>query len=106
MMGPKRISIIGAFTASHRPVQGWVRFTPERLWVVKDGITWASLAPVVPIKPNGHFQVYLTPTDTDPIPWYYQVTTPAGDFRIQVPGYRHAYTLKELVGEPHPGSWA
>lgn len=102
MRQPHRAAVIGSFTKNRHPVQGWVRFTPERLWVVRDGVTWACLAPVVPISPSGHFQVYLTATDTDSVPWHYRVETPAGDFRITVPGNRHAYTLKELIGEHHP----
>jgi hypothetical protein len=97
-------TVTGSFWRHHRPVTGLVRFTPERLWVVEDGITWATLGPVAEIGSDGTFTVALTPTDIDPIPWYYQVESPAGSFRIRVYRACAHYGLKELIDDHHSGA--
>lgn len=91
---------------NERPVQGLVRFTPHRLWVVRDGITWACLAPETQLAPDGSFSVQVTPTDTDPVWWRYMIETPAGWWEVSVPQNAAGYTLKGLIGEHHPGSRA
>ena len=88
------------------PVQGLVRFTPSRLWVVHENITWACLAPETRLAADGSFSVQVTPTDTDPIWWRYMIETPAGWWEVSVPHNVAGQTLKGLIGEHHPGSRA
>ena len=104
-MQPTTVTVTG--TLQHRgglPVQGLIRFTPSRLWVVCDGIAWACLAPEVRLSQDGSFVVEVTPTDVDPIWWRYLIETPAGWWEVSVPQNVLGHTLKGLVGEHHPGS--
>jgi hypothetical protein len=98
---PALITVTGCFLRHGQPVQGLVRFTPERLWVVEDGITWAALAPHAELV-GGRFTVQLTPTDTDTVPWYYQIECPAGTWRFRIYRACAHYGLKELLDEHHP----
>lgn len=87
-----------------RPVQGLVRFTPNRLWVVTDGTTWACLAPEVYLDPDGSFSVQVTPTDTDVVWWRYKVELPDHrSYEVSVPKSEAGYSLRGLVGEHHSG---
>lgn len=98
-------TVTGSFQRKDgRPVQGLVRFTPSRLWVVVKDITWACLAPEVQLAEDGSFSVQVTPTDTDSVWWRYLIETPAGWWEVSVPHNEAGYTLKGLVGEHHPGS--
>ena len=103
---PAEIAVTGCLMRSpHRSLEGVVRFVPERMWVLDQGIPWACLAPQVHLL-DGRFIVRLTPTDADSVPWYYQVQTWSGEawrirYRIQVLSVRSHYTLKELVDEHH-----
>jgi len=66
--------------------------------VICDQIPWACLAPEVQLDHlEGRFFVSLTPTDSDPVPWYYVIETPAGAYRLAVPYRAKAWTLKELI---------
>lgn len=104
MMSPCTVTVTGSFQHKDgRPVQGLVRCTPSRLWVVVDDTTWACLAPDVAVEPDGSFVARLTATDNDAIGWHYHLDTPAGPFDIEVPAGA-GYSLKGLVGEHHPGS--
>jgi hypothetical protein len=100
---PVSVTVYGSFARGQTPVQGLVRFTPERLWVICDDIPWASLAPEVQLDANGRFEVDLTATDNDSVPWYYQVESPAGLFRIRVFKQCSCYGLKELIVEHRSG---
>ena len=100
-----QISVVsGSFSCDGKPVEGWVQFTPSRLWVIQQGIPWACLAPTKRLDPDGSFVVLLTPTDTDYVPWHYLVDTPAGSFKILVPKNVAMHNLRELVDHP-PSSW-
>ena len=96
---PKICMVTGSFSQGGRPVQGWVRFTPSRLWVSDEGQYWACLAPTVQLEVGG-FTALLTPTDTDQVPWHYLVETPAGNFRIVVSQSGNSYDLRKLVQNP------
>lgn len=96
--------ITARFTRNLRPVGGCVLFTPNRLWVVYDGTTWACLAPHIKLAPDGSFIAEVTPTDTDVVSWAYQVDTPAGTFELAVPYRSEPYTLRELVDGDHSGA--
>jgi hypothetical protein len=100
---PASVTVYGSFARGQTPVQGLVRFTPERLWVIENGICWAALAPWTELDAEGRFEVLLTPTDTDTVPWYYLVETPAGNWRIRVYRQCPVYGLKELIVEHRPG---
>src|SRR5215831_14495442 len=94
---PRIVYLSGKLTARHGPVQGLVRCTPERLWVVEGTTTWASLAPDAPLDHTGEFAVALTPTDTDAVPWHYLIETPAGAYRVELPWREQMYHLRELI---------
>lgn len=96
---PQVCVISGSFSKDEKPIEGWVQFTPSRLWVVEYGIYWACLAPTIQLELGG-FAALLTPTDSDPVPWFYFVDTPAGCFKIAVPRKGANYTLRELVENP------
>jgi hypothetical protein len=97
---PRSCVVVGSFAyPSGTPVQGLVRFTPSRLWVVMDGITWACLAPEAKLDPTGRFRVELTATDNDPVPFTYLIETPAQDFACYVPYQVLPYTLRQLAHE-------
>jgi hypothetical protein len=83
--------------------QGLVQFTPRRLWVVRDGIHWACLAPQVWLDYAGCFTVQVTATDNDAISWDYEIRTPAGTFRVPIPWSEAGWSLRELIDEHHPG---
>jgi hypothetical protein len=100
---PVSITVYGSFIRGKTPVQGLVRFTPERLWVIDGGVPWATLAPWCELDDQGRFEVLLTATDTDNVPWYYTVETPAGAWRIRVFKQCPSYGLKELIVEHRPG---
>jgi hypothetical protein len=97
---PRICLVTGSFSQGNRPVQGLVRFTPSRLWVVEDGITWGCLAPTTELDDEGSFTVGLTPTDTDSVPWYYLVQTPAGNFKVVLSQNGAKYSFKELIDHP------
>lgn len=100
----KTCIVTGSFQhKNYRPVQGQIRFTPSRLWVVRDNITWACLAPEVALCEDGSFSVEVTPTDTDAVWWRYLIETPAGAWSVSVPYCEAGYTLRGLIGEHHPG---
>ena len=87
-----------------KPVQGMVRFTPNRLWVVHGDTTWACLAPEVQLEPDGSFTVQVTPTDTDAIWWRYKIELPGGwSYEASIPQNVAGCSLRGLVGEHHPG---
>lgn len=96
---PQICVVTGSFSQRGRPVDGWVRFTPSRLWVIERGVAWACLAPTVQLELGG-FAALLTPTDSDSVPWYYVVETPAGTFKISLSGQASTYELRELVEHP------
>jgi hypothetical protein len=103
-MQPPTVTITTQFTRGNSlPVQGLVRFTPSRLWVMHDGIAWACLAPEVELAADGSFSVEVTPTDTDVVWWRYLVETPAGAWDLSVPYAEAGHTLRELIGVDHPG---
>lgn len=97
---PDLCVVTGSFSRNNRPIQGWVQFTPSRLWVVENGIYWACLAPTKKLDYDGSFTALLTPTDTDAVPWHYEVATPAGFFHVRIPKDGTMYTLKDLVDHP------
>ena len=99
---PTRVVVNGRLTWNGTPIQGTVRFTPKRLWVIDQGIAWACLAPEVELDADGCFVVYLTPTDTDEVWWTYLVEAPGGQYEISVRKGKDKYTLRELVDEHHP----
>src|SRR5438045_8996669 len=98
-MSTPRLCIISGSFVNHReqPVQGLVRFTPSRLWVVQDDITWACLAPTMVLDREGRFVTAVTATDNDSVPWVYRIETPAGVFESYVPWSPHDYCLPELL---------
>lgn len=103
-MQPSTVTVAGSF--QHRdgsPVQGVVRFTPSRLWVITGGIAWACLAPVVWLDADGKFSVQVTPTDIDAIMWRYYVETPAGGWEVSVPQSEAGYSLRGLIDEHRSG---
>lgn|SRR5678815_4454559 len=102
---PVPVVVTGSFIHKNgRPVRGRLRFTPCRMWVIQDGVAWATLAPEVTLEQNGSFSVQVTPTDSDDVQWCYTVDTPAGRFWIAVPSDAVGYTLKELIDEHRSGS--
>lgn len=102
-MHPSTVTLTGSFERNGQPVRGFLRFTPSRLWVVRDRTAWACLAPELAIEPDGSFVTRVTATDTDAIPWHYLVDTPAGLFQIEVPWSEDGYSLRGLVGEHRSG---
>jgi hypothetical protein len=96
------VQVVGGFTLADKPGIGEVRFTPSRLWVVIKGVAWATLAPRVDLDAEGRLSVLLTPTDIDVVPWFYLVSTAAGNWVISPKGTKQLY-LKDLVDEHHPG---
>lgn len=101
---PVSCVISGSFVRNELPVQGLVRFTPSRLWVVQERIAWACLAPEVYLDSDGSFVARVTATDNDAIPWTYYICTPAGCFETYVPGNDAGWSLRELLHEHCPGS--
>jgi hypothetical protein len=99
---PLSCTITGSFARKGTPVQGLVRFTPRRLWVVRAGTTWACLAPEVRLAPDGSFVARVTATDNDAIMWTYLIDTPAGRFETYVPWSQAGWSLRELVHEHRP----
>lgn len=96
---PRRVTVVGQFVRGETPVRGRVRFTPDQLWVIEEGVAWATLAPEAELWEDGRFAVELTASSW----WKYLVETPAGEFHLRIP-YREAeYTLKELIDVHHPG---
>jgi hypothetical protein len=95
---PRSCVITGTFiNQRQRPVKGLVRFTPSRLWVVRDGITWACLAPRVWLANDGGFVTMVTATDNDSVPFTYHIETPAGEFEAYVPWQETGYSLPDLL---------
>ena len=95
---PQSCVVSGSFISKNgKPGQGLVRFTPSRLWVVQDGITWACLAPDVQLDADGSFVARVTATDTDTIPWTYYVYTPAGCYEVYTPWNDAGWSLRELI---------
>jgi hypothetical protein len=104
---PRTVTVTGSFHHKNgRPVQGLVRFTPGRLWVIEGTIAWACLAPEPVLAADGSFSVQLTPTNTDSVWWRYRVDTPAGSYEVSVPWVKTGYTLRELVDEHRSGTRA
>src|SRR5436190_1376549 len=101
-MPPLVCTVTGSFHRNGRPAKGLVRFTPERLWVMQGGTTWAALAPTVELDEDGSFEAGVTATDTDAIHWRYQVETPAGTYRVEVLHKTAGHRLKELMNEHRP----
>jgi hypothetical protein len=102
---PRTVPITGSFAyPGGQPVLGKVVFTPQRLWVMQEGVAWASLAPVVELDRQGSFLVYVTPTDTDSVPWHYQVEAPNGVAIFSVPWVKTGYSLRELLHDSHTQS--
>jgi hypothetical protein len=80
----KAVRITGRFVYENGlPVQGIVRFIPNRIWVDVDGLRYACLAPEV-ILQGGRFDTELTRTDTGPYEWYYTVVTPMGEYKVRI----------------------
>jgi len=96
---PRTSVISGSFSQNDQPARGWVRFTPSRLWVVQEGVAWASLAPETPLDYDGSFTVQVTSTDSDPINWFYYICTPAGCYQCHVPYNVAGWSLRELISE-------
>ena len=95
---PRTCIITGSFTNKGVPVVGgWIRFTPMRMWVVIENTAWACLAPAVWLDHEGGFEVEVTPTDTDTVPWKYLIDSPAGQFSVDVPWSETDHALKELI---------
>lgn len=102
---PRYCHVSGSFTQDGRPVMGMIRFTPSRLWVVEDGIHWACLAHTQTLDEDGSFDAFLTPTDTDRVPWHYIVESPAGLFNVLLPQLGQSYSLRELVDHCQVRPW-
>lgn len=107
-MQPHTVRVIGSFryldpAGEKRPVSGLIRFTPERLWVIKDGITWATLSARARLDEDGAFCVELTPTDTDALWWHYLVETPAGGYRVRAPWSVDGHLLTDLIKSARGG---
>jgi hypothetical protein len=94
---PNTCVVSGSFAQHGKPAQGLVRFTPNRLWVMQDRITWACLAPEVRLDSDGAFVAQVTATDTDAILWSYNICTPAGCFVVYVPWSEVGWSLRELI---------
>jgi hypothetical protein len=78
------VTISGSFVrADGSPVTGRVSFKPSILWVYEDKQAWPCLAPDV-LLVNGEFSVQVTPTSCGVIPFTYEVTTPAGIWKLKV----------------------
>jgi hypothetical protein len=101
---PRACAITGSFTRQGVPVAGFISLMPSRLWVIRDDVAWATLAPVVQLDSMGGFTIEATPTNSDVVPWFYQVDCPAGLFDIYVPWKENGHTLKELISEHRAGS--
>ena len=93
---PSMVQVVGGFSRNGEPARGWIQFIPSRLWVVEDNIHWACLAPTIKLDEMGQFAVLLTPTDTDPVPWFYLVKSDAGQWVISPKGHKILH-LKDLV---------
>jgi hypothetical protein len=94
----REVTVSGSFVRNELPVQGLVRFTPSRLWVVQqDGTAWACLAPDVQLGPDGSFVAQVTATDSDGIMWHYDVCTPAGHYHVYIPWCDAGWSLRELI---------
>jgi hypothetical protein len=94
-----QVHVIGGFSTERGriPARGaMIRFTPLRMWVIDRGVAWACLAPEM-ILDHGGFDVQVTPTDTDPVPWKYLVDCPAGRYLIEVPGTQMIWSFKDLA---------
>lgn len=91
--------VTGSFSLNGEPARGVVRFTPSRLWVVQEGVAWASLAPEVTLSSGGSFTAHVTATDSDPINWAYYICTPAGCYQCHVPFNVAGWSLRELISE-------
>jgi hypothetical protein len=100
---PRTVTVTSQFTCNGVPIRGIVRFTPSRLWVIEGKTAWASLCPTHVLDGQGGFSAEVTPTDSDPVPWYYRVCTPAGTFKVKIPWSEQGYRLKELIDDHHPG---
>ena len=93
---PRTVLVRGRFQRHGQPVGGVIRFTPSRMWVVQDEVHWACLAPTISMGWDGEFAAWLTPTDTDEVPWHYEVISPAGKHYVEVPYAEHGHTLRSL----------
>jgi len=78
------VQVIGRFTRGGEPVEGYIKFTPSRIWCEEeDGTTYPCLAPEGELI-NGHFLVYLTKTNQHLLDWHYTVECPMGKWTIKV----------------------
>ena len=95
--------ISGSLFHHDQPAHGLLRFVPNRLWVIQDGVTWACLAPEVQLDPDGSFVAQVTATDSDAIMWTYQILFARYLYEVHVPWNEAGWSLKELISEHHPG---
>jgi hypothetical protein len=101
---PKPCTITGTFTREGVAVPGYISFMPSRLWVIQEDVAWATLAPVAQLNHRGGFTLEVTPTNTDRVPWFYRVATPAGVYDVYVPWSETGHSLKELINEHRAGA--
>lgn len=83
----KSVMIKGRFVneRTKQPVQGRIKFIPQRLWVNEEDIAYAALAPEMDLV-GGYFYAQLTPTHGhDDVPWMYTVECPVGTWNIEIP---------------------
>lgn len=102
---PRICTITGSFSREGVPVTGgYISFMPSRLWVIRTGIAWATLAPVIQLDSMGGFTSEVTPTNSDAVSWFYRIECPAGLYDIYVPWSESGHSLKELIDEHRAGS--
>lgn len=81
----KSVRVSGRFmNRQGDPLQGDIKFTPQKVWVEHDGETYPAPAPVAQLV-DGEFFAELIRTDQDPAgPWYYTVDCPVGKWNIMI----------------------
>ena len=91
--------VTGKFVdGDNQPITGIIKFEPSRLWVDKDGKSYATLAPEVQLDENGGFAVMLTPTHGhDNYKWHYTVYCPVGKWSIQVEETADMVSIRKLL---------
>lgn len=82
-------------TEEGEAVAGEISFIPSRIWLEEDGVTYPCLAPEVVLE-DGGFAVDITGTDTDDLPWHYQVISPVGKWTIKA-GQDDSHFLCDLL---------
>lgn len=80
------------------PIQGMIRFRPQRLWVEHEGHAFATMEKTLSLDEDGGFVVALTPTHGhDHFDWHYTMYSPLGKWTIKVPESDKPVQVKSLL---------